>query len=116
MHFDADGEDLVLHVSDQHNEFPVRFEERSHGLQWFFSFYLVFLVESGKAHRGAILLLDEPGLHLHPTLRAKLTALFERISATNQLIYTTHCRSLWTATTWNAFELSTLPVPSHRRR
>lgn len=90
MHFDADGEDLVLRVSDQHNEFPVPFEERSHGLQWFFSFYLVFLVEFSRAHRGAILLLDEPGLHLHPTLQAKLTALFERISATNQLIYTTH--------------------------
>lgn len=90
MHFDADGEDLVLRVSDQHNEFPVPFEERSHGLQWFFSFYLVFLVESRKAHRGAILLLDEPGLHLHPTLQAKLIALFERISAANQLIYSTH--------------------------
>lgn len=90
MHFDADGEDLVLRVSDQHNEFPVPFEERSHGLQWFFSFYLVFLVESRKAHKGAILLLDEPGLHLHPTLQAKLIALFERISAANQLIYSTH--------------------------
>lgn len=90
MHFDADGEDLVLRVSDQHNEFPVPFEERSHGLQWFFSFYLVFLVESRKAHKGAILLLDEPGLHLHPTLQAKLIALFERISAANQMIYSTH--------------------------
>lgn len=90
MHFDADGEDLVLRVSDQHNEFPVPFEERSHGLQWFFSFYLIFLVESRKAHKGAVLLLDEPGLHLHPTLQAKLIALFERISVANQLIYSTH--------------------------
>ncbi|AZG75914.1 AAA family ATPase [Methylocystis rosea] len=90
MHFDADGEDLVLRVSDQHNEFPVPFEERSHGLQWFFSFYLVFLVESRKAHMGAVLLLDEPGLHLHPTLQARLIALFERICKANQLIYSTH--------------------------
>ena len=90
LHFDADGEDLVLRVSDEHNEFPIAFEERSHGFQWFFSFYLVFLVESKKAHKGAILLLDEPGLHLHPTLQAKLTALFDRISEGNQLIYSTH--------------------------
>ena len=76
--------------SDQHNEFPIPFEERSHGLQWFFSFYLVFLVESKKAHKGAVLLLDEPGLHLHPTLQAKLIDLFERISKDNQLIYSTH--------------------------
>ena len=90
LHFDVDGEDLVLKVSDQHNEFPIPFEERSHGLQWFFSFYLVFLVESKKAHKGAILLLDEPGLHLHPMLQAKLIDLFERIAKDNQLIYSTH--------------------------
>lgn len=90
LHFDADGDDLVLKVSDEHNEFPIPFEERSHGFQWFFSFYLVFLVESAKAHKGAILLLDEPGLHLHPTLQARLIQLFERISDTNQIIYSTH--------------------------
>jgi predicted ATP-dependent endonuclease of OLD family len=90
LHFDVDGEDLVLKVSDQHNECPIPFEERSHGFQWFFSFYLVFLVESQKAHRGAILLLDEPGLHLHPTLQSRLIDLFERISKDNQLLYTTH--------------------------
>ena len=90
LHFDVDGEDLVLKVSDEHNEFPIPFEERSHGLQWFFSFYLVFLVESGKAHKGAILLLDEPGLHLHPMLQTKLIGLFERLSEHNQLLYSTH--------------------------
>jgi len=90
LHFDADGDDLVLKVSDQHNEFPLPFEERSHGFQWFFSFYLVFLVESQKAHKGAILLLDEPGLSLHPTLQAKLIKLFDRVSVGNQIIYSTH--------------------------
>jgi hypothetical protein len=72
LHFDVDGEYLVLKVSDEHNPFSIPFGERSHGFQWFFSFYLVFLVESKKAHKGAILLLDEPGLHLHPTLQSKL--------------------------------------------
>jgi predicted ATPase len=90
LHFDADGEDLVLKVSDQRNEFPIPFEERSNGFQWFFSFYLVFLVESKKAHKNAILLLDEPGLHLHPTLQSKLISLFDRVAETNQLIYSTH--------------------------
>jgi AAA domain, putative AbiEii toxin, Type IV TA system/AAA ATPase domain len=90
LHFDADGEDLVLQVSDDQNPFPIPFEERSHGFQWFFSFYLVFLVESKKAHKNSILLLDEPGLHLHPTLQSKLIELFERITDDQQLIYTTH--------------------------
>ena len=90
LNFDADGEDLVLTVSDEHNDFPIFFGERSKGFQWFFSFYLVFLVESQKAHKGAILLLDEPGLHLHPTLQSKLIDLFGKISQDNQLIYSTH--------------------------
>jgi predicted ATPase len=90
LHFEADGDDLVLSVSDEFNEFPIPFEERSHGFQWFFSFYLVFLVESKKAHQDAILLLDEPGLHLHPTLQLKLIDLFDKVAEENQLVYTTH--------------------------
>jgi hypothetical protein len=90
LEFDVDGEYLVLQVSDSANPFPIPFEERSQGLQWFFSFYLVFLVESSKAHKGAILLLDEPGLHLHPTLQMKLISFFERVAEKNQLVYSTH--------------------------
>ncbi len=91
LHFDVDGEDLVLRVSDPRNPFPMAFEERSHGFRWFFSFYLVFLVESEKAHENTVLLLDEPGLHLHPTLQTKLIAFFERIAdGGNSLIYSTH--------------------------
>jgi hypothetical protein len=90
LEFDVDGEYLVLQVSDSENPFPIPFEERSQGLQWFFSFYLVFLVESKKAHKGAILLLDEPGLHLHPTLQMRLIAFFDRVAEENQLIYSTH--------------------------
>jgi len=90
LHISADGDYLVLNVSDTKSEFEIPFEERSHGFQWFFSFYLVFLVESREAHRGAILLLDEPGLHLHLTLQGRLIEFFERVSKENQLIYTTH--------------------------
>ena len=90
LHFDADGEDLVLKISDQHNEFPIPFEERSHGFQWFFSFCLVLLAESWQTDKGAVLLLDEPGLHLHPALQKRLIDLFERISGDNQLLYSTH--------------------------
>jgi len=86
----ADGDELELRVSDNVNPWEIAFGERSRGFQWFFSFYLTFLVESAKAHRGAIILLDEPGLHLHPTAQEKLLAFFQRISTKNQLIYSTH--------------------------
>ncbi len=90
LHFDVNGEDLVLRVSDEHNDFPIPFEECSHGFQWFFSFNLMFLAQSKKTYKDAILLLDEPGLHLHPTLQSKLIELFERISDGTQLLYSTH--------------------------
>ena len=90
LDFDVDGDYLVLQVSDSHSPFPVPFEERSQGFQWFLSFYLIFLVESRKAHKDAILLLDEPGLHLHPTLQVRLIKFLERIAEANQIIYTTH--------------------------
>jgi len=90
LHFTMEDEDLVLKVSDIHNSFPVPFEERSKGFQWFFSFYLVFLAESRRTHGGAILLLDEPGLHLHPHLQHELIGLFERIADDNQILYSTH--------------------------
>jgi AAA domain, putative AbiEii toxin, Type IV TA system/AAA ATPase domain len=86
----ADGDELELRVSDNVNPWEIAFGERSRGFQWFFSFYLTFLVESGKAHRGAIILLDEPGLHLHPTAQEKLLAFFQRISVKNQIIYSSH--------------------------
>ena len=90
LHFEIDGEYIVLKVSDNKIESRIPFEERSHGFQWFFSFYLVFLAESEKSHKGAVLLLDEPGLHLHPALQTKLLELFDLISGSNQIVYTTH--------------------------
>lgn len=86
----ADGDDLVLQVSDDKNPWNVDFQERSRGFQWFFSFYLTFLVESEKAHQGTILLLDEPGLNLHVTAQQRLLSFFQRVSEKNQVIYTTH--------------------------
>ncbi|MFN3201621.1 MAG: AAA family ATPase [Bradymonadia bacterium] len=90
LKFDADGEDLVLKVSDNLNPWSIDFQERSRGFQWFFSFYLTFLVESKRAHQGAILLLDEPGLHLHITAQEKLLGFFQEVSKKNQLMYSSH--------------------------
>ena len=63
--FHADGEFFKIWVSDDKRPEEIELERRSTGLQWFLSFFLVFLVESQEAHKGAILLLDEAGLSLH---------------------------------------------------
>lgn len=90
--FEADGNHFRIWVADDRRPAEVELEGRSTGLQWFLSFYLVFLVESGGAgeHENAILLLDEPGLSLHPLAQYDLSKFFDNLSATNQLIYTTH--------------------------
>lgn len=88
--FEADGEYFKIWVSDDKRPEAVELERRSTGLQWFLSFYLVFLVESQEAHKNAILLLDEAGLSLHPLAQKDLTAFFDNLSESNQLIHTTH--------------------------
>jgi energy-coupling factor transporter ATP-binding protein EcfA2 len=88
--FQADGDHFRIWVSDSRRPEKVELEDRSTGLQWFLSFYLIFLVESTGDHQKAILLLDEPGLSLHPLAQRDLSAFFESLSSTNQILYTTH--------------------------
>lgn len=88
--FKADGNYFRIWVSDAIRPEPIELEARSTGLQWFFSFYLVFLVESELHHRNAILLLDEPGLTLHPLAQKDLFLFFENLAQNNQIVYTTH--------------------------
>lgn len=88
--FEADGDHFRIWVSDDRRPDEVELEGRSTGLQWFLSFYLVFLVESEGEHKNAILLLDEPGLSLHPLAQRNLALFFESLSDTNQIVYTTH--------------------------
>lgn len=88
--FQADGEFFKIWVSDDKRPEEIELERRSTGLQWFLSFFLIFLVESQEAHKGAILLLDEAGQSLHPLAQKDLTAFFDNLAKTNQLIYTTH--------------------------
>lgn len=88
--FQADGNHFRIWVSDEKRSEEIELEGRSRGLQWFFSFFLVFLVESKDAHSNCILLLDEPGLSLHPMAQFDLSAFFSSLSKENQLIYTTH--------------------------
>ncbi len=88
--FQADGNYFRIWVSDTVRPERIELEARSTGLQWFFSFYLVFLVESELHHKNAILLLDEPGITLHPLAQKDLFKFFENLSQTNQILYTTH--------------------------
>ncbi|HHS13601.1 MAG TPA: hypothetical protein ENN03_07500 [bacterium] len=64
---------------------------RSPGFLWYLSFYINFIATISESDSNSYLfLLDEPGVHLHPSGQKDLTNLLENISVKNQLIYTTH--------------------------
>jgi predicted ATP-dependent endonuclease of OLD family len=86
----ADGNYFRVWVSDDLDPSEIELDQRSAGLQYFFSFYLVFLVEAEGAHRNCILLLDEPGLHVHASAQAKVVEFLEKLSRDNQTLYSTH--------------------------
>lgn len=88
--FEADGNHFRIWVADDRRPTEVELENRSTGLQWFLSFYLVFLVESQGNHKRSVLLLDEPGMSLHPLAQRDLSAFFESLADTNQILYTSH--------------------------
>ncbi len=90
FHYRADGDYFRIWVSDDLDPSEIELDQRSAGMQYFFSFFTVFLVEAQGQHQHSILLLDEPALHLHGTAQAKAVRFLEKLSAENQTLYTTH--------------------------
>jgi hypothetical protein len=63
----------------------------SEGFQWFLGFYINFGAATDAEYQNAILLLDDPGVFLHPKGHKDLLDLFERYLAKNvTTIYSTH--------------------------
>ena len=86
----TDGPFFRVWVSDDLDSSEIELDQRSAGMQYFFSFYLVFLEEAKGAYNNSILLLDEAGLQLHGTAQQKIVKFLENLSRENQLFYTTH--------------------------
>jgi len=90
VRFEADGYHVIAFVSDEIQAALVPLNERSKGFQWFFSFDVTFLYETKGTFKNAIILLDEPGLHLHAAAQRDLLKRIREYAKGNQLIYTTH--------------------------
>lgn len=90
VQFQADGHHFITFVKDEANGALVPLEERSKGFQWFFSFDMKFMYETDGEFKNAVLLLDEPGLHLHAAAQRDLLERMKAYAGNNQLIYTTH--------------------------
>ncbi len=85
----ADGQYLKVVIEDDLGV-EVELDQRSEGLQWLVSFFVVFFAEAAGEHKNAILLLDEPGLSLHGLKQREFRTTISRLAETNQTIYTTH--------------------------
>ena len=90
VEFRADANQFMTFVSDEKEPTLIPLEDRSKGFQWFFSFDLLFMHETNGTFRDCVILLDEPGLHLHPDAQRDLLARLEAYAVGNTLIYTTH--------------------------
>lgn len=90
VEFRADGHHFFTMVQDDPNVGLIRLEERSKGFQWFFSFDLMLMYESKGTFKNCVILLDEPGLHLHPDAQRDLLVRMENYAKGNTLIYSTH--------------------------
>jgi hypothetical protein len=91
VQFRADGQRFFTEIEElDRNIGMLPLEEQSRGFQWFFSFDLRFMHDSGGTFAGCVLLLDQPGMHLHPGGRDDLLRRFDAYARENTLIYTTH--------------------------
>lgn len=89
LRIQADGQYLKVVVEDELGV-EIELDQRSEGFQWLVSFFVVFFAEAAGKHKNAILLLDEPGLHLHGLKQRDFRETISRLAAKNQTLYTTH--------------------------
>lgn len=89
IHLDAEGDLLRIYVETPGGDygFPSR---RSRGFQWFLAFYVTYAFAASEGLENSVLLLDEPGIHLHPMGQKDLLVELREIGRSSQVIYTTH--------------------------
>lgn len=90
VQFRTDGYQFMTFVRGMKDTALIRLEERSKGFQWFFSFDLMLMHETRGKFENAVILLDEPGLHLHPEGQRNLLERLSEYASCNTLIYATH--------------------------
>lgn len=70
------------------------YDERSNGLKWYLSIFIQLQHMENhncKSAKNNIILMDEPGVYLHPNAQREVVKLFDSlIKNENQIIYTTH--------------------------
>lgn len=63
---------------------------RSTGFRWFLSFIINVIAIYGSEAENTVILLDDPGVHLHPDAHKDLRDAFQNLAEDNKLVYSTH--------------------------
>lgn len=86
----VNGKVLYIDISDDTTVYDTP-ESRSLGFRWYLSFYIDFLAQTYEARTNEyVFLIDEPGIHLHPSGQKDLVKVLEDLALKNQVIYTSH--------------------------
>ena len=93
LEFDINAATISMYVYDKESAngrkgYPFKLSQRSTGLKWYLNFYIALKGEDLKP--GDIVLVDEPGMYLHPKAQLEMRQILNAESANNQIIYTTH--------------------------
>jgi hypothetical protein len=92
---EVDATTLNIFAEDVGLGMPVRLSRRSTGFRWYVSFAWKFTHATKGDYKNCILLLEEPGIHLHHAGHRDLLELFDRLAADdNTVIYTTHLSTM----------------------
>ena len=85
----SEGESLLFGVKEQEKPDFFKIEQRSKGFQWFLSFYL--RINAQKSNNN-IIIIDEPGVHLHAMAQKEILKILEKEATQGaQIIFSTHC-------------------------
>ena len=94
FNIEIDGPTLNIFAEDANIGMPVRLHRRSTGFRWYVSFAWKFTHATKGDFKNCVLLLEEPGVHLHFTGQRDLLTVFDRLSKNNTILYTTHLASM----------------------
>ena len=80
----------VHDINSDTNEkgYPFKISQRSMGLKWYLNFYIALKGEDLAS--GDVILVDEPGMYLHPKAQQEMRGILNEEGKKNQIIYTTH--------------------------
>ncbi|WP_424016047.1 AAA family ATPase [Halorubrum xinjiangense] len=93
--YELDGEILRIRLSEEDGP-PIPLEQRSDGMRWIITFLLKILAQPYDQSEGrqTLVILDDPGIHLHPEAEKQLFSAFFYITTQAQIVYSTHSPAL----------------------